>query len=155
MLAKAARGLAAGAAGTVVLNVTTYLDVTLRGRPTSQVPAETAGRLADAAGVDLGGDETAQNRRSGIGALFGYATGLGVGALYGLVRPRVPRLSLPVATIAVGGTAMAASDLTSPAMGASDPRTWGVQGWLADILPHLAYGGATVMAFEWLGSTRR
>ncbi len=83
MLHNAARGLVAGALGTVALNVVTYLDVTLRGRPTSSVPADTAGRLADAAGVDLGGDEAAQSRRTGLGALFGYVTGLGIGLLYG------------------------------------------------------------------------
>jgi hypothetical protein len=33
-----ARGLLAGAAGTLALNVTTYLDMAVRGRPASQAP---------------------------------------------------------------------------------------------------------------------
>lgn len=144
------RGMLAGAAGTVVLNVATYLDVTVRGRPTSEVPAKTAGRLAEEAGVELGEGEQAQQRRSGLGALFGYATGLGVGGVYGIVQPRLAGMPLPLAAVAVGAAAMAASDLTATATGASDPRQWGPKGWLADILPHLAYGLATAGTFEWL-----
>ncbi len=50
---------------------------------------------------------------------------------------------------------MAASDVTSTAAGATDPRSWGPKGWAADIVPHLAYGVTTAAAFEWLGSAPR
>ena len=63
MLAKVARGLAAGALGTLVLNVTTYLDVTMGGRPSSQVPAKTAGRMADGSALAWG----AKSRPSTVG----------------------------------------------------------------------------------------
>lgn len=90
MFANAARGVVAGAIGTLVLNVATYLGVTVRGRPTSQVPMKAAGRVTDAAGVDLGSGEQAKHRRSGLGALFGHATGLGIGAAYGSSAPGCP-----------------------------------------------------------------
>jgi hypothetical protein len=67
----------------VALNATTYADMPLRGRPPSSVPAQVAGELADSAGVDLGSDETRQNRESGLGALSGYVVGLAIGTAYG------------------------------------------------------------------------
>jgi len=64
------KGLIAGAAGTAALNIATYGDMTLRGRPSSTAPAELAGILADKVGLSLsaGGvdDETVQNRKSGL-----------------------------------------------------------------------------------------
>jgi hypothetical protein len=81
-------GVAAGAVGTVALNVTTYTDMALRGRPANSAPAQVAGKLAGKAGIDLSGEhETTQNRKSWLGALSGYAVGLGVGTAYGLIRP--------------------------------------------------------------------
>jgi len=100
MLNAVLSGVAAGAVGTAALNVATYVDVLVRGRPESQVPAEVAEKIAAGAGIDLGGgdgtptsddqqkqrQQTAQNRKSGLGALMGYGTGLGVGAAYGVIR---------------------------------------------------------------------
>jgi hypothetical protein len=78
-------GLAAGAVGTIALDVVTYLDMVVRARPASSLPAEVAGAIVKRAGV-----EPAGNRRSGLGALFGYGVGLGVGGAYGLLRSRLP-----------------------------------------------------------------
>lgn len=152
-------GLVAGAAGTVALNISTYGDMVLRGRPSSKVPAEIAERLAGSAGIQLGSATSpeqeanahaqgqAQNRAQGLGALQGYLVGLGIGTLYGLLRPRV---NLPgvLAGAAVGLTAMAASDIPSITIARSDPRTWGLSGWLADLIPHLAYGATTALVYE-------
>jgi hypothetical protein len=145
-----ALGAIAGAVGTVALNVATYLDMSIRGRPASEVPARVAATVADSLGADLGNEQTAPNRRAGIGALLGYANGLGTGILLGLLSPLVGRLPVPLASVVVGGAAMAGSDVTSTTLGASDPRTWGASGWLADIGPHLTYGFFTVVAFRWL-----
>jgi hypothetical protein len=88
-------GVAAGAVGTVALNVTTYADMALRGRPASSAPAQVAGKLAGKAGIDLSGEhEAAQNRKSWLGALSGYAVGLGVGTAYGLIRPLLGDVSV-------------------------------------------------------------
>ncbi|MCP9968874.1 hypothetical protein LUX57_29935 [Actinomadura madurae] len=43
------RGLAAGAAGTTALNLVTYLDMAVRGRPASSTPEQSVERLADVA----------------------------------------------------------------------------------------------------------
>jgi len=61
------------------------------------VPAQTAERIAARAGVNLSGsfgpessqaaDEIGQARKTGAGALLGYVAGLGVGVLYGAIRP--------------------------------------------------------------------
>ena len=143
-------GIAAGAVGTAALNIVTYVDLAVRGRPASQVPQEVAEKLADQAGIDLAPDgdkETAENRRIGLGSSLGYVTGLGVGAAYGLLRTRreVPR---SLATIGVGLAAMAGSDLPSVALRVTDPSEWTAKAWMADIVPHLVYGVVTVVAYE-------
>ena len=150
-------GVVAGAAGTAALNLATYLDMAGRGRPSSSVPADVAGELAGAAGVELasGEDEdTAGNRREGLGALLGIATGLGVGAAYGLLRAGLNRLPLPLAAAGVGAAAMAGSDLPATALGVTDPRTWPASSWAADLVPHLVYGVVTVATYDWLDRQR-
>lgn len=154
------RGVAAGAAGTVALNVATYMDMTIRGRAPSEVPTQVAGSLTQAVGLDLQAEENgsepvsdeekskAKQRLSGIGALMGYATGLGVGALYGLARPHLARVSLPLAGLALGAAAMAGSDVPATVTGATDPKSWGASGWIADIVPHVIYGLVTVIVYE-------
>ena len=154
MLQDALAGAAAGAAGTVALDVASYGDMVVRGRPSSGVPAKVAGTLADQFGVSLAppnegaNGDTAKNRSSGLGALMGYATGLGIGALYGALRPRLGRVSVPLAGVAIGLAAMAASDTPAVTTGATDPKTWGFSGWLSDLLPHLAYGLVTALTYE-------
>jgi hypothetical protein len=145
-------GIAAGAVGTIALDVVSYLDMVVRARPASSTPAEVAGALAERAGVELAADgndsEAAANRRSGLGALLGYGVGLGVGGAYGLLRSRLPGRRPRAAAAALGLAAMAASDLPATALGVTDPRAWGAAGWVSDLLPHLAYGLATATVYE-------
>jgi hypothetical protein len=156
MLRDALRGATAGAAGTTALNIATYADMTLRGRPSSEVPAEVAGELAQRVGLDLaagGGDgdgakQKAQHRRSGLGALMGYGVGLGLGLAYGALRPRLTLPGRLVAGGALGLAAMAASDAPATALKKTNPATWGAAGWLADVVPHLAYGLVTAATYE-------
>lgn len=72
------RGLLAGAAGTIALDVATYIDLALCGRPCSTTPAIVVGIVADRMGLTAVGteakDETASHRRSGLGALLGFVT---------------------------------------------------------------------------------
>lgn len=145
------RGLIAGSAGTVALNVTTYLDMAVRARPASPVPAQTVKELADAADVDLAPDdekETEHNRSQGLGALLGYVSGLGFGALYGVVAPRLGRMSVPVAARALTLATMAGSNLTATAVGVTDPRKWSTKDWVADLVPHVLYGFATAAVYD-------
>lgn len=156
MLRKLLWGAVAGMLGTVVLNIVTYLDMLVRGRGSSSVPAKTAGRLAEDAGVDLSAEgpdsKTAAHRRTALGSLMGYVAGISVGLAYGAVRPRLRSIPVGVAGAGAGLAAMAASDIPATATGATDPRTWGASGWLADVVPHAAYGMATAVAYDRLAS---
>jgi hypothetical protein len=141
-------GAAAGAVGATLLNVVTYLDMLVRGRPPSSVPQEDVERIEDVASIPVP-DSVPQKRKrahreSAAGALMGYVVGVGVGALTGAFWPILRGLPLPVAGGLVGGSAMASSDVPSFALGTSDPRTWQATSWAADILPHIAYGIASV-----------
>ncbi len=138
-------GTAAGAVGTVALNIATYVDMAVRARP---------GVIADKAGIDLAtgtGDdakEEEKNRESGLGALLGYVSGLGVASLYGAVRPHLRWLPVPVAGVLLGLAAMAASDVPIGMSGVSDPSTWAPEDWAADLIPHLIYGLVTAIAYD-------
>jgi hypothetical protein len=157
MLRTLLMGAAAGAVGTVALDITTYLDMAIRGRPSSEVPARTAVRLASAVGADLEAngqaisaeaEQQAHSRQSGVGALLGYAAGLGVGAAFGVIRPYLGQAPVGLTALALGAAAMAAGDLPPILTQATNPREWGTSGWVADIVPHLAYGLFTAMAYE-------
>ena len=145
-------GAIAGAAGTIALNVATYIDMLVRGRSSSSVPAEVAAQLADSVGVTFvstnGDDNFTANRKEALGALMGYGVGLWVGAGYGLIRPALRMLPLPVAGALAGAAAMAASDVPATQLGVTDPAEWGATGWAADIVPHLAYGLVTALVYE-------
>ncbi|MEA2721373.1 MAG: hypothetical protein QOJ39_3237 [Candidatus Eremiobacteraeota bacterium] len=144
-------GTAAGAVGTIALDIATYADMALRGRPSSEAPATMVKNVAASAGIEplAADDDTSKNRRSGTGALLGYANGLAVGAVYGAIRPVLRgRVPLAVAALAAGGAAMALSDVPLVKSGATDPKTWGAAGWLADIIPHALYGLALAFAFD-------
>ncbi len=151
MLQRALYGLIAGAAATAVLNLVTYGDMLLRGRPSSSVPTRTAEKLAEEAELDLqGSDQPTKSRRTAAGALLGYGAGVGIGSAYGAAEDAVPDLPLPLSGAIVGAAAMAASDLPATLTGATDPRKWSRSGWLADIVPHLAYGLTVVAVYRTL-----
>jgi len=144
-----ARGGLAGAAGTAALNVVTYLDMALRGRPAGTVPARTVDALADALGRPVPGSGTERDsRRTALGALAGAASGLTVGVLASAARSAGLRLPGPIGAVATGAVSLAATDLPVAALGVSDPRSWSAADWTADVVPHLAYGAAvqTVLA---------
>lgn len=151
-------GAIAGAVGTTALDITTYLDMALRGRSPSNTPAEVVRRIADKAGIDPlnkpdeeAGDQS-KNRRSALGALSGYLIGLTIGAGYGAGRPLFNRLPIGAKSIMLGGAAMAASAVPATTLGATDPKEWGTTGWLADIVPHLIYGVITATVFDAIAS---
>jgi hypothetical protein len=137
-------GSIAGAAGTAVLNGSTYADMALRGRAPNELPDRIAGRIAKLVGVP-GLDA---HRRSGVGALFGYADGIGMGALYALVRSFARMRSPLLTSIALGGATMAASVGSGVALGEAHPRTWSVSKWLSELIPRLLYGLVTCLVFE-------
>lgn len=119
-----------------------------RGRPPSDVPERAAQQLAARVGADLSGDGAGAVRRSALGALLGYASGTALGALFGVARPHLPPMPLAIEGPALGLAVMAANDLPLILSGLTDPRTWGLSGWLADAVPHAVYGVATVVACD-------
>lgn len=138
------RGLIAGAAGTTALNAVSYLDMAVRGRSASSTPATSVDVLAQRLGVQVpGSGQELDSRREALGALLGTAAGLAVGVVAGKARAGGLRLPRPLGALATGAAAMAASDVPIAALGISDPRTWTGSDWLADAVPHLAYGAAT------------
>lgn len=145
-------GMAAGAAGTTVLNALTYLDMAVRGRPASTTPEDTVRRIEETAHITLDGrdaqSERAGNRRTGIGALLGIVTGVGAGAVLGLLRPRLSRTPFMLMGLAVGATANAGTVAPMVALGVTDPRRWPGSSWAMDVVPHVAYGLATVAVFD-------
>ena len=159
MLRSLVHGLTAGAVGTAVLNTVTYLDMSVRDRPSSNVPAQTAEKATDLAGISLAdeGDSEegeGQARKQGVGALMGYLTGYGVGAVYGLLRPGVlAGMPRSVTGVGIGAAATIATVAPYSALGVSDPTSWPAKSWAADIIPQLCYGWATAAAFDALHGT--
>lgn len=138
------RGLLAGAVGTTVIETVTWLDVLLRARAPSSATTETAEAAVDRAGVELPGDDTERaHRLQALGSLGGTAVGLGVGVVVSLAHRAGLRLPGPLGGVATGLGAMAATDGIQVGLGVADPRDWSGTDWLADAVPHLAYGFAT------------
>ncbi len=154
----APRGIIAGATGTVALDISTYLDMAIRGLSSSNAPSNMVDKIAKTIHLPLSTqhsrsqDQSASNRESGLGALLGYINGLGPGVIYGLLRSQTGKLPAPLAAPIVGLTAMAASDVPLVALRVSNPKSWGISGWLADTIPHLIYGIVTVATYEALSN---
>lgn len=137
-------GAAAGAAGTTALDAVTYLDMAVRGRPSSSTPQDTVEKLTKKARFTIPGDHQArQNRVAGLGPLTGLAAGVGVGAVLGLARSAGLRPGLAASGVAATLGALIASNGPMTMLGVTDPRTWAVTDWVSDVIPHLAYGAVT------------
>ncbi len=148
-------GAAAGAAGTTVLNAATYVDMALRGRPSSSTPERTVEALARRAHARIPGKgEDRDNRVTGLAALSGILTGVAVGATLGALGRFGVRPGLLAGSALTGLAAMAATDLSMTRLKVTDPRTWSAADWLSDLLPHLAYGAATYATLRRLDARR-
>jgi hypothetical protein len=153
MLRRLLQGAAAGAAGTTALNALTYLDMALRGRPSSSTPEQTVEKLSASVGVGIPGDDgTRPNRVQGIGALMGLATGVLVGAALGaaddVLGGALHRLPAGVLGTGVATGALVGANGPMAVMGISDPRTWSASDWASDLIPHLGYGLVTALTYS-------
>lgn len=138
------RGAAAGAAGTTALNAVTYLDMTIRARPSSSTPQVTVERLSEKSGIPVPGDkESHDNRVDALGPLTGLVAGLGTGVLLSAAHAAGWRPGRVGDALAATGGALIGSNGPMTALGVTDPRTWAAPDWLADVIPHLAYGVVT------------
>lgn len=142
-------GAAAGAAGTTALNGVTYIDMAVRGRPSSSTPEKTVETLSEKAHVPIPGeDEEEENRISGLGPLSGLLAGIGTGALLGLARAAGWRPGIAVSTAAATLGAMVGTTGPMTVLGVTDPRTWPAKSWVVDIVPHVAYGVVTAAVLD-------
>jgi hypothetical protein len=139
------RGAAAGAAGTTALNVVTYLDMALRGRPASSTPGNTVEKLAEAVHVPIpGGGVTRASRVEGLGALTGLVAGVGVGGLLGLARASGLRAGTLLTTL----TVLISTNGPMTVLGVTDPRTWSAVDWISDLVPHVAYAAVVTTTMD-------
>jgi hypothetical protein len=144
-------GAAAGAAGTTALNVITYLDIALRGRPTSSTPERTVEAMARLFGLKVpGSGDILANRISGLGALTGYAAGIGMGMILGLVYALGWRPRLLIATLVASALALIGTNGPMTVLGVTDPTTWSLVDWISDLVPHLGYGIVTAVVLHYL-----
>jgi hypothetical protein len=144
-------GAAAGAAGTTALNVITYLDIAVRGRPTSNTPERTVEAMARLFDLTVPGTgDVLANRISGLGALTGYAAGIGMGMILGLAYALGWRPGLLLATLVATAMALIGTNGPMTVLGVTDPRTWGVVGWISDLVPHFGYGVVTALVLRYL-----
>ena len=143
------RGAAAGAAGTTALNAATYLDMALRGRPSSSTPERTVERLSSLAHLSIpGADGQRDNRLVGLGALSGIATGVGVGIAYGGAHAIGWHPSVLAGAVALTAGALAGSNGPMTLLGITDPRQWSATDWVSDLVPHAAYGLVAALTFH-------
>jgi hypothetical protein len=142
-------GIAAGAAGTAILNATTYADMAIRARPPSKIPKRVVKQVARWSGVR----NLRPERTEGFSALLGYADGFGTGVLFGVLRPRMRNVPWFVAGVGLAAFTLLLSEGTATAMGKTDPRTWGISGWIGDIVPRALYGCVTCLVYDALTET--
>lgn len=142
-------GVAAGAAGTTALNAVTYLDMLTRARPSSTTPEQTVDSLAQMVHLPIpGAGDARANRVSALGALLGLLAGTGTGALLGLAYGWAGRRREPFGLLAAFAGGLFAGNAPMTALGVTDPRSWSGADWLSDVLPHLAYAGATAAVLD-------
>jgi hypothetical protein len=137
-------GMAAGAAGTAVLNATTYADMAIRARPPSKVPKRVIKEVARWTGAR----RLPRERAQGLSMLLGYADGFGAGVLFGVLRPRMRNVPWFVAGLGLAAFTLLLSEGTATAMGKTNPRDWGISGWLTDVAPRVLYGCVTCAVFD-------
>lgn len=151
LAAALAQGAAAGAAGTTALNAVTYLDMAVRGRPASSTPQDTVEKLAGKAGREIPGDQdTRNNRVGGLAALTGLGVGAGLGAAFGVARWLGWRPAPVTGAIVATLGALVGANAPMTLLGTTDPRTWTITDWAADVVPHLAYGAVTAAVLDHL-----
>ena len=143
-------GAVAGAAGTTTLNVITYLDIAVRGRSTSTTPEHTVEALARLLHLTVpGSGDVLANRISGLGALTGYAAGIGMGLVLGLANALGWRPGLLVAALVATVLALVGTNGLMTVLGVTDPWTWGFVGWISDVIPHFGYGIVTALVLHY------
>ena len=143
--AEVARGLIAGAAGTVAMTVSSSLEAKLRDRGSSSAPADAAGKVLGVQPRDEGG----QARFSNI-VHWGYGTSWG--AARGLLE--VAGIDGPAALAAHFAAVWGSAQVMLPSLDVAPPLWKSPPEEVAiDALHHAVYVIATGLAFAALGRT--
>lgn len=155
MRSRLVNGALAGAAGTCALNLFAYLDMAATRRSSSAVPRLAAHAIAARAGlaprpID---DEASMSRWEGFGEALGYVHGVCQGIGYGFVRARLRESAWRVGAVALCLETFVVGEGACIALGATDPRTWGLQGYARGLLLRLAFGIVTAAAFDALSES--
>ncbi|MFD9003283.1 hypothetical protein ACFV0T_20290 [Streptomyces sp. NPDC059582] len=138
-------GVAAGAAGSTALDIVSYTDMAMRARPASSTPEATLRKLAAKLHVRIPGEgEALTNRIAGLAPLTGFAAGLGMGGVLGVARAAGWNPPLPCQYVVAAVGALIGTNGPMTVLGVTDARTWGLSGWVSDIVPHVAYAVVTV-----------
>jgi uncharacterized membrane protein len=129
------RGAAAGAAGAAALTATGYLARTVRPGPVGDAPL----LIGAAPAVPVTGRPRV--RISALGLLAGTATGVGIGALAGVLRAAGVRPPAAVSGPLLGLAAVVARGGPQAALRVVDLRR--SPNWVAEVVPDLVYGFTT------------
>jgi hypothetical protein len=135
------RGVVAGALGGALMSVSTNLEMRLRRRPPSRVPAQTLERF-----LPLALSERQQERLVTAGHVI---TSAGLGTLRGLLA--MSGLSAGRADAAFAGLAFTPDFVVIPALGGtSAPWRWSRIELVVSGLHHSVYAAGTIAAYRWL-----
>ena len=149
------RGAVAGAAGATALDIVTYLDMAVRGRPASSTPEQTIDALTRRTHLGVPGTgQTRDNRLTGLGAAAGLGVGVLGGVAVGWLYAGGLRPSRVAAVLGTGAAAMLGTNASMTALGVTDPRTWSRADWLSDLVPHVVYGLVTGWSMHELSTPR-
>jgi hypothetical protein len=145
------KGLIAGFVGTVAMTIASTIEMKLRKRPPSTVPADAAGKVLHVAPRDGAGKQRFSNL-----VHYAYGTGWGLGraalgaALCGATA-RGRRRSL-IGPLAFFGAVWGASLVMLPRLGVAKPFwRWGAKAVAIDAFHHGVYAAATDGAYRLLG----
>ncbi len=124
------KGLVAGVAGTVLMTLSSTIEMKLTGRAASSAPADAAAKV-------LGGAAAGEAERARFSNVVHWAYGTSWGAVRGLVG--VAGLTGPPAAAAHFAVVWGSDLVMLPALGVAPPvREWGAKALLTDACHHLA-----------------
>jgi hypothetical protein len=137
--ASVGKGLFAGVAGTAAMTVSSTLEMKIRGRQGSSVPAQAAAKV-------LGVEPTWETEQARFSNLVHWGYGTSWGAVRGLIG--AAGLEGKEATAAHFLTVWGTEQVMLPALGVAPPFwQWGAKEVAIDAFHHLVYAGATGVAY--------
>lgn len=146
-LAAVARGMLAGAVGTIAMTISERLEMAVTGREGSQVPGEVAAHLLP--GKDPGTPSDVEQ----LNTPMHWAHGIGMGAVRGLLD--VGGVTGPAATAAHFALLWGSDATLYRALGVADvPWRWSADELAADVLSKGVYAAVTGAVYDALTPAR-